>query len=185
MVADVVGLLALWFCTNLCTKIFTHEQIRKMIASTLKIEITRHARKATKTCNLLSTQTQPISVSISSHLTSRPAAQGIVKRGFDFGKMDELKDQAKRGGVRLPGVHSMKEGHRCIYTDPAYNMGDFLKPKNIVRVQGERLCSITLHVNSWSRNKLSPTCMRNLTLQNSAYQKMLEQRSRSCTNDAC
>lgn len=65
------------------------------------------------------------------------AEQGTVRRGFDFGAMDELKDQAKRGGVRLPGAHSAKMGHRCIYTDPAYNMGDFLKPRNVIRVQGE------------------------------------------------
>lgn len=63
--------------------------------------------------------------------------QGIVRRGFDFGAVDELKDQAKRGGIRLPGRHTVKTGHRCIYTDPTYVMGDFLKPKNIVRVQGE------------------------------------------------
>ncbi|CAM9276018.1 unnamed protein product [Ectocarpus sp. 12 AP-2014] len=56
---------------------------------------------------------------------------------FDFGTVDELKDQAKRGGIRLPGGHTVKTGHRCIYTDPAYVMGDFVKPKNIIRVQGE------------------------------------------------
>lgn len=65
-------------------------------------------------------------------------AQGIVRRGFDFGTIDELKDQAKRGGVRLPGAHSVKMGHRCIYTDPGYNMADFLKPRNVIRVQGEK-----------------------------------------------
>ncbi|CAN0081825.1 unnamed protein product [Scytosiphon promiscuus] len=63
--------------------------------------------------------------------------KGVVKRGFNFGKFDELKDQAKRGGVRLPGGHSMRLGHRCIYTDPAYNMAEFLKPKNVIRVHGE------------------------------------------------
>ncbi|CAM9440186.1 unnamed protein product [Ectocarpus sp. 6 AP-2014] len=69
----------------------------------------------------------------------RPSRPGIVRRGFDFGTVDELKDQAERGGIRLPGGHTVKTGHRCIYTDPAYVMGDFLKPKNIIRVQGELL----------------------------------------------
>lgn len=31
----------------------------------------------------------------------------------------------------------MVMGHRCIYTDPAYNMGDFLKLRNVIRVHGE------------------------------------------------
>lgn len=51
--------------------------------------------------------------------------------------MNELKDQAKKGGIRLPGRHSVKTGHRCVYTDPVYNMKDFLKPKNVIRVQSE------------------------------------------------
>eukprot|EP00752_Nemacystus_decipiens_P002143 g2042.t1 len=63
--------------------------------------------------------------------------KGIVRRGFDFGKLDDLKDQAKRGGVRLPGGHSVVTGHRCIYTDPAYNMGDFVKRGNVIRVYSE------------------------------------------------
>lgn len=55
-----------------------------------------------------------------------------------MGEMAELKDQAKRGGVRLPGRHWVKTAHRCVYTDPAYDMKDLLKPKNVIRVQGEQ-----------------------------------------------
>lgn len=58
-----------------------------------------------------------------------------------MGEMVELKDQAKRGGVRLPGRHSVKTAHRCIYTDPAYDMKDLIKPKNVIRVQGEQPAS--------------------------------------------
>lgn len=39
--------------------------------------------------------------------------------------------------MRLPGTHSVVTGHRCIYTDPKYNMGDFLKPRNVIRVHGK------------------------------------------------
>lgn len=78
-------------------------------------------------------------------LTNTWNLQGIVRRGFDFGSIDELKDQAKRGGIRLPGGHMVKTGHRCIYTDPGYVMGDFLKPKNIIRVQGEELLMLVYH----------------------------------------
>lgn len=67
-----------------------------------------------------------------------PAVQGTTKRGFEVGEMSELKDQAKRGGVRLPGRHSVKTAHRCIYTDPTYDMKALLKPKNVIRVQGEQ-----------------------------------------------
>ncbi|CAB1111112.1 unnamed protein product [Ectocarpus sp. CCAP 1310/34] len=73
----------------------------------------------------------------SDRLDEHVLKRGIVRRGFDIGTVDELKDQATRGGIRLPGGHTVKTGHRCIYTDPAYVMGDFLKPENIIRVQGE------------------------------------------------
>lgn len=32
----------------------------------------------------------------------------------------------------------MVTGHRYIYTDPAYNMGDFLKPRNVIRVHSKQ-----------------------------------------------
>lgn len=64
--------------------------------------------------------------------------QGIVKRGFDVGLLEELQEQAWRGGVRLPGRHSVKTAHRSVYTDPAYDMKELVKPKNIVRVQGKQ-----------------------------------------------
>lgn len=54
-----------------------------------------------------------------------------------MGEMAELRDQARRGGIRLPGRHSVKTGHRFVYTDPAYVMTEFFKPRNAIRVEGE------------------------------------------------
>lgn len=65
--------------------------------------------------------------------------QGIIKRGFNVGSVDELKEQARRGGVRLPGSHSVAAAHRSIYTDPEYDMTEFIKPRNIIRVKGKPL----------------------------------------------
>lgn len=55
-----------------------------------------------------------------------------------MGEVEDLKDQAKRGGVRLPGRHSMKTGHRAVFTDPTYDMSGLIKPRNVVRIEGER-----------------------------------------------
>lgn len=73
-------------------------------------------------------------------LTPLHDCQGIFKRGFDVGTMEQLKQQARRGGVRLPGSHSVVTAHRSIYTDPTYDMTEFIKPRNILRVQGKQCC---------------------------------------------
>lgn len=53
-----------------------------------------------------------------------------------MGSLDELKEQARRGGIRLPGRHSVVTAHRAIYTDPGFDMRAFVKPKNILRIEG-------------------------------------------------
>ena len=63
--------------------------------------------------------------------------QGVIKRGFAVGELEELLDQARRGGVRLPGRHRVKYGHSCVYTDPAYDVKDLVRPRNIIRVGGD------------------------------------------------
>lgn len=58
------------------------------------------------------------------------------KRGFDVGSLGELTEQALKGGVRLPGRHSVAEGRRIIYTDPSFDMRELVKPGNILRIGG-------------------------------------------------
>lgn len=62
--------------------------------------------------------------------------QGVIKQGFDVGKLEELKEQAMKGGVRLPGKHSIVTAHRSIYTDPTIDMQGFVKPGDVLRLKG-------------------------------------------------
>lgn len=57
-----------------------------------------------------------------------------IKRGFDVGNIEELADQGRHGGVRLPGRHRVKRGHRCVYTDPEYDLKDLVRPNDIIRL---------------------------------------------------
>ncbi|CAM9563391.1 unnamed protein product, partial [Choristocarpus tenellus] len=62
-------------------------------------------------------------------------------RGFEVGSITALKEQAKIGGIRLPGKHTVTMGHRSVYTDTRFNMSLFLKPSNVIRVR-EEYCKV-------------------------------------------
>ncbi|CAM9489971.1 unnamed protein product, partial [Chrysoparadoxa australica] len=66
-----------------------------------------------------------------------------TRRGFEIGTKEELQDQVKSLGVRLPGTHTLKEGYRSITT--SCDLSGIVKPKSYVRLGGE---STVMKVNS-------------------------------------
>ena len=58
----------------------------------------------------------------------------MARTGFGVGKLEELVEQARHGGIRLPGVHSVKQGKLEVETG-SVDLSRFLQPGDRVRIK--------------------------------------------------
>ncbi|CAM9191707.1 unnamed protein product, partial [Phaeothamnion confervicola] len=63
-----------------------------------------------------------------------PDRKGRWRRGFEVGTVDELREQAMHGGVRLPGRHAVCRKSAVIRTQ--HDLIGLLKRRNLLRIAG-------------------------------------------------
>jgi len=66
------------------------------------------------------------------------AQKGAARTGFDVGEIEELKEQARRGGYRMPGRVMLKKGVNKHPT--SHDLRELLKPGMLVRCEGSFFC---------------------------------------------
>mmetsp|Transcript_19751 Transcript_19751/g.27140 ORF Transcript_19751/g.27140 Transcript_19751/m.27140 type:complete len:2215 (+) Transcript_19751:40-6684(+) len=68
-----------------------------------------------------------------SQLSGSLQRKGNPRRGFDLGEIDDLIDQAKKGGVRMPGLGLVTKGYSTVLT--TCNLSDYISEGDMIRIK--------------------------------------------------